>query len=469
MDKAADRRKSYKSPPTELRQPQQARRAQALEEQKRKRLQRVDAARQLEQFAGLSLGVSSDEDGDEDVPQLGESHKTMGGVAQFASMLSVIDAEPPPESRSPSPYVEHGDGKTKKKKKTNKGKKKASKWANKCMYAELLEMREDKLWTGSWDNDNLSRHDGLPDDLETAWVGLAPVPVGKRCLAVTMQSAGVSGIVPNTTLRSRLLGKVLIHPFPSPLPPNTILDCILDENWRTNGLLHVLDVVRWKSQDVGECEASFRFWWRDTRLSEMPTWPHPPPHKSSFSHADQTSHPIYRFPYPTTFAPVPYTTPISFDLILSELLSQARSGRAVRLKLPVLPDMRNSGGDGEEMQVDSSHGQDTMQGLWSADRMQDVDVPIKSDGLLLYVGEASYESGESPLSVWVPRVLYEEHAYDGTAAVNAPGEKESPLDAFERLIRRRLAARQSIGIGSCRVSGPPEPERAGSVEVEMGL
>ena len=65
-------------------------------------------------------------------------------------------------------------------------------------------------------------------------------------------------VVPNTILRSRLLGKVILRPFPSPLPANTILDCILDENWRSNGILHVLDVVRWKGQDVGGCEASFR-------------------------------------------------------------------------------------------------------------------------------------------------------------------------------------------------------------------
>lgn len=168
------------------------------------------------------------------------------------------------------------EGPRNKKRRKGRGKKKPSKWANKCMYAELLEMREDSLWTESFEIGSAPIHDGLPDDLETAWVGVAPVPVGKRCLAVTMQGAGLSGVgecarfiakhsntnvhfpVPNTVLRSRLLGKVILGPFPSPLPPNTILDCILDENWRTNGVLHVLDVVRWKSQDVGGCEASFR-------------------------------------------------------------------------------------------------------------------------------------------------------------------------------------------------------------------
>ena len=63
---------------------------------------------------------------------------------------------------------------------------------------------------------------------------------------------------PNTTLRSRLLGKVLIQRFPSVLPPLTILDCILDNKWRENGILHILDVVKWKGQDVSDCEASFR-------------------------------------------------------------------------------------------------------------------------------------------------------------------------------------------------------------------
>lgn len=46
--------------------------------------------------------------------------------------------------------------------------------------------------------------------------------------------------------------------FPSPLPSDTVLDCILDQNWRENGILHVLDVIKWKGQDVADCESSFR-------------------------------------------------------------------------------------------------------------------------------------------------------------------------------------------------------------------
>jgi hypothetical protein len=46
--------------------------------------------------------------------------------------------------------------------------------------------------------------------------------------------------------------------FPSPLPSDTVLDCILDQNWRENGILHVLDVIKWKGQDIADCESSFR-------------------------------------------------------------------------------------------------------------------------------------------------------------------------------------------------------------------
>jgi snurportin-1 len=77
--------------------------------------------------------------------------------------------------------------------------------------------------------------------------------------SISMLSAPVVTAVPNTVLRSRLVGKHLLPAFPSILPQNTILDCILDRNWTQNGILHVLDVIKWKGQDIGDCEASFRW------------------------------------------------------------------------------------------------------------------------------------------------------------------------------------------------------------------
>ena len=64
---------------------------------------------------------------------------------------------------------------------------KPSKWADKCMYAELLEMKEGFDASGRVD-------DGIPDDIETGWVAVTPIPVGKRCLAVTHQASGIAGI-----------------------------------------------------------------------------------------------------------------------------------------------------------------------------------------------------------------------------------------------------------------------------------
>lgn len=161
-----------------------------------KRLQHIDSSRQLDQFADLKLDASDDELDEDDTGR----QTPMSGVGQYSNILHVEDAEPPPESRTPSPLPEHlqsqsnKPGKSRRKRKKGKAKKQPGPWANKCMYAELLEMREDASWDGTWDSPGVSQNDGLPNDLDSAWVGLAPVPVGKRCLAVTMQSAGVSGI-----------------------------------------------------------------------------------------------------------------------------------------------------------------------------------------------------------------------------------------------------------------------------------
>ena len=75
---------------------------------------------------------------------------------------------------------------------------------------------------------------------------------------VTRHATEKTTPAPNTTLRSRVLGKPLMARFPSPLPSDTVLDCILDQNWRENGILHVLDVIKWKGQDIADCESSFR-------------------------------------------------------------------------------------------------------------------------------------------------------------------------------------------------------------------
>ncbi|KAF8918898.1 hypothetical protein CPB85DRAFT_1373579 [Mucidula mucida] len=379
---------------------QQARRLKALEEQKKRRAQRVDASRQLDSFADLNLGSDDDDDGRP--PQI-----VREGLGAFVGRIPPESASVPPYQPIPSTF--QPSRKSKKKRKWQRIKKPAddeiNEWADKCMYAELLEMNTDDPWSSS---------DGLPDDLETGWVAVAPVPVGKRCLAIVHQGLGLA---PNTTLRSRALGKPLMARFPSTIPPNTVLDCILDINWRDNGILHVLDVIKWKGQDICDCETAFRFWWRDTRLAELPQ--SPPPTTSSTkgliaSGIDPSSSSQYRFSYPTLMLPIPYHSDTSLPSLLSGIVPLARSSRSIPFGIPVI-----DGG----MDLDMAGSNITKQFAH-----------ISPDGLLLYVAEANYEFGTSPLSNWIPINSHVDSETMDSAS-------ETPLDKFQRLVQRRLSQR----------------------------
>jgi len=323
----------------------------------------------------------------------------------------------------PLPLVPEFLKESKRTKKKRKNKSKPNKWADKCMYAELLELAADDPWSSSMHTPN----DGLPSDLESAWVAVCPVPVGKRCLAVTHQSSGIPGNAPNTTLRSRLLGKVLIQRFPSVLPPLTILDCILDNKWRENGILHILDVVKWKGQDVSDCEASFRFWWRDTRLTELAQSSPPVIPSSASSLSESNRQPQYVFPYPTTFLPIPYHTDTTLSTLLTQIIPFARSVRAITVDIPAHPP--GSTAVESSMDIDNQSGPAKLQ----ATKMP-VSMNIVPDGLLLYVAEASYEAGNSPLSSWIPITRKNHVPVDSPP----PVVSDRPLDLFQRLIQRRV-------------------------------
>jgi snurportin-1 len=60
---------------------------------------------------------------------------------------------------------------------------------------------------------------------------------------------------------------------------------------------------------------------------------------------------------------------------------------------------------------------------------------VRSDGMLLYVSQSSYEPGTSPLSLWVPIRAYTQDTtttdLQATSHVSS-GEAEGPIDVFER-------------------------------------
>ncbi|KAK7451025.1 hypothetical protein VKT23_012700 [Stygiomarasmius scandens] len=427
---ASDRKTSFKLPPTVITDTstsQRARRERALEEQKRRRAERFDLSRQLDGFADLNLAESDEEaESNKDISPDGVK-VVHGGLASFTSMLEKGSSSAPvTSSEPPAPEPRRKKGK-KKRVKERKDRDKPNEWADKCMYAELLEMNEDDPLAISVDG---SGADGLPEDLETAWVAVAPVPVGKRCLAITRDSSGYNGVEPNTTLRSRLLGKPLLPWFPSTLPPNTVLDCILDENWRDTGVLHVLDVLKWKGQDIADCETPFRFWWRDTRIRELPYMTPP----FSGTQAGPSSLGSYRFPYPTTLLPIPYHTDMTLRNLLSQVIPLARAARPLLLQVP----FTFTGSDA--MQIETSLPNGTIPNL--------LPMPFQmlSDGLLLYVSEATYESGTSPLSSWIPLKNYDAaQAYNHNQDMTEPmaPDEDTPMNKFERLVRLRLEHQSS--------------------------
>ena len=118
----------------------------------------------------------------------------------------------------------------------------------------------------------------------------------------------------------------------------------------------------------------------------------------------------FRFPYPTTFLLVPYFTNTTFAHLLGVIVPRARSSYRAEVLIPSGP------ADADVMDIESPQS--------TGHATRTVQVEIEPDGLLLYVAQAIYEPGTSPLSTWVPQV--------SPVADVAGTEASSPLDMFER-------------------------------------
>lgn len=165
-----------------------------------------------------------------------------------------------------------------------------------------------------------------------------------------------------------------------------------------------------------DSQYSHRLWWRDTRLTELAqSTPPAIPSTSSQSNA----HTQYQFPYPTTFLPIPYHTDTTLHALSNHVIPFARSSRSVNIDVPAP----------EELPAEGTMEVDTTFRLKSAPVT--VSTSVSSDGLLLYVAEACYEAGTSPLSSWIPIASYS--TSDGHPGDNNPiTDQEGPLDVFQR-------------------------------------
>lgn len=171
-----------------------------------------------------------------------------------------------------------------------------------------------------------------------------------------------------------------------------------------------------------------RFWWRDTRLAELPrSLPPSNSSGSSFSKVPQvaslTLSTGYQFPYPINFIPIPYFTNTTIPYLSSHVIPLARSLRLVSVDVPL------SSEPGQEsvttMDVDDS--------LPPLQTLTSLAVELQSDGLLLYLSQASYEPGTSPLSSWIPITESNAGARDSDTMASSTQENR-PLDLFERYV-----------------------------------
>lgn len=152
-------------------------------------------------------------------------------------------------------------------------------------------------------------------------------------------------------------------------------------------------------------------------MEELPT-SHPP---SNSGPSDPTGLKAYRFPYPTKFLSIPYHTDTSLEALSSQIVPLARTSRPVEIDVPIVSNATEP--------VESAMEIDQKSAPVTAFAKQTTE--IAADGLLLYMAEASYEAGTSPLSTWIPIANYEESHTSNIKADSIPSA-DGPLDIFHR-------------------------------------
>ncbi|CED83558.1 SNUPN, RNUT1 [Phaffia rhodozyma] len=216
--------------------------------------------------------------------------------------------------------------------------------------------------------------DGLPatSELTTDWLALSPIPRGKRCLCVS----GPHGAP--TSLHTRISARVLLR-WASPLPAETILDCVLDDGWKFNGLIHVIDCLKWRGVDIASNEATFRVLFLQSRLSEL-------------SASSQLAQPPFK--HPQRLIPIPVHGPmmnISAWIDLGKgLIDQSSSS-----SLPSLPSPPNL-----SMVQSDQLGVPSTSNLSDAERRQSKDegiLLIRSGTPYIFGDETNPDSHHTPL------------------------------------------------------------------------
>lgn len=128
---------------------------------------------------------------------------------------------------------------------------------------------------------------------------------------------------------------------------------------------------------------------------------------------------------------MPYHTDLSPAAVLNHLVPTSRTIRHIPIPVPISP---------EEVRANKRASVDGMT-IEAEDTAKVVELttgtaPVNSDGMLLYVAQATYEPGTSPLSLWVPLHAYVDKkadGHDGEMAMEV-GSDDSPLGLFEKYV-----------------------------------
>jgi snurportin-1 len=136
-----------------------------------------------------------------------------------------------------------------------------------------------------------------------------------------------------------------------------------------------------------------RFWWRDTRMQELLATN--PNTISEFAWA--TAQPngegattsSTAFPYPMTFVPTPHHSDMSLPNLLSTIIPMARSPRTISI-IPRRPSPRAI----QRARCRLMHNPIVGTG---GGEVQRIEVQVQSEGLLLYVSQATIRAWYKPI------------------------------------------------------------------------
>jgi snurportin-1 len=133
---------------------------------------------------------------------------------------------------------------------------------------------------------------------------------------------------------------------------------------------------------------------------------------------------------------IPYYTDTTLPTLYRHIIPIIRTPRSFTIDIPNLssPTFQPPNTTQQESQSDGMDVEPPMFTFGSNQNetsltMNSTIVTVSSDGLLLYVAEATYETGTSPLSTWIPLVSYDEVKMGDEAR-----EAARPLDVFERYV-----------------------------------